>query len=789
MRKCVMIMLCAVCVTNGFTQTAYYKYFFDPNATIHTDTFDLKYNSTFDYVDYMNIDSVVVTRPKIKSRNSTSFKETVFSNAILPVNCKATVLKETDDGYGNTIQQISLKNITSEVFGYDYKYNLTTQTVFQPFSDCPFDPTLKNTFPDSIKRFLLPTTDIQSTDATISALAQQISKGCVTLADIVEAAILWNKKNLTYDFTFNYDRQDAVSVLQYKTAICEGYSNFTCAVLRSLGIAARRVDGRINKTGIIEFTWDGVKKKFPQTEGGHSWIEVYYPSINQWVASEPQQYANLITADYVAEINNSEESFLSYTVRSQFNQKGTCVNSFNSETSDTLYSRNLSIVRHEPKPLTSGSFSPYFCLDVTVKQGCSSSSDLPDVAEAISGTYNICESTLGAVYTVPAIARADSYVWTLPDGSIRTTTINSVTIDIIGFPQSGILKVKGHNSYGDGLESSLPIWVLALPSAFVIQGPSELCIGQGTAVYTINNNGSTPSWTVFAGATATGTATTLTLALQANISSGNLKVHGSNSCGNGPVTTFPVSIVTKTSKPIIKDTTLIMCDNSSIVPQFIVTNPVGTVTWIQNDAKTTADTLIPVKPVTDVTSTLFVTQKANGCTQSDTAKAVLNVFKKPAVPEILSGSLTGCCYVPFLSLRNVNSNDSIQWFLNGNAFKPQNVNFTPQSVGKYSVIVIDSLGCFSQTSNVVTITELAVPEISKQSITLSPNPTNGNVMVAGESLTVATVEVYSWLGVLLETKQRLNEKLSIDLSKYPAGIYNIVVRNGQGRWTGSVIKE
>ena len=782
----------AFSVIVGFTQIPSYKFFLNDSAKVVTDTFTVKYNASFIYSSYNLIDSIVVKREKMKSRNSYSYNQKVFKQTINPVNCSAYSLDEKPDSYGNIIQQIVVKNITSSSFGFDVNYSLSNQTLLKPFNDCVYDSTIYKTFNDSIKKYTLPTIDIQSTNQEIKALAQEIVKGCVTTSDIVQAAILWNRNNVSYDFTLNQSNQDAVNVLHNKTAICVGFSNFTCAILRSLGIAARTVGGIKIESGTIRYSYEGNKYSFSKGAEAHSWIEVYYPSINKWISSEPQGKANFIFPDYVSELTDLQSSGIYTHIYSSQHVSGTYQYSFASETSDTLYNYNMSVLRTETIPQNIRTFNPYFCLNVGINKDCSSTVQLPGNALTISGKNDVCQEIIGEVYTVPTINNATSYIWTLPDGTLKTTNANTLSIDINGFPTSGVLKVKGHNDFGDGAENSIPIRVKSLPIKYTITGNSEICSNQGTAMYTINNTTDSPKWSVLPGTTSTFSTGSLTMKLSSLTKSGTIQVYGNNSCGDGPLSTFAITVGSKTAKPILKDSSFVMCDNASALPTFVVTNPVGTITWIDKGITKTGNSFMPQKPTIDNKAIILVTQSANSCGNSDTVKAVLTVFKKTAAPELVSGSLTGCCYVPVLILKNVAKNDSVQWFLNDSPLNIKNIpltSFQPKVIGNYKVSVTDSLGCFTQTSNVVTILVLDVSEFDIQNIKMSPNPTKGLLNVSGDVLTNATIEVYNWIGVLMQSTKSSTDNVSIDMSDYANGVYSVIVRNAYGQWTGKVVKE
>jgi len=97
---------------------------------------------------------------------------------------------------------------------------------------------------------------------------------------------------------------------------------------------------------------------------------------------------------------------------------------------------------------------------------------LPSNAEIITGLATVCQGQNAIVYTVPAIANATSYVWTLPTGTAGTSTTNSINVNYGALAVSGNITVKGKNECGDGTASTLAIVVNPLPAkpAITING-------------------------------------------------------------------------------------------------------------------------------------------------------------------------------------------------------------------------------------------------------------------------------------------------------------------------------
>jgi hypothetical protein len=89
---------------------------------------------------------------------------------------------------------------------------------------------------------------------------------------------------------------------------------------------------------------------------------------------------------------------------------------------------------------------------------------LPLTAGIISGAA-VVNPGQKVTYTVPVIANATSYVWTLPVGATGSSSANSITVDFGAAAVDGNISVKGSNACGEGTASSLAIKVNKAPVA------------------------------------------------------------------------------------------------------------------------------------------------------------------------------------------------------------------------------------------------------------------------------------------------------------------------------------
>ncbi|UBM62629.1 thiol protease/hemagglutinin PrtT [Candidatus Sulfidibacterium hydrothermale] len=92
----------------------------------------------------------------------------------------------------------------------------------------------------------------------------------------------------------------------------------------------------------------------------------------------------------------------------------------------------------------------------------------PDKAGSITGDTVVCQGQDSVLYTLPEIATATSYVWTLPDGKTVETSTDSVYIHYGSSSVSGFISVYGKNKYSKGAPDSLAIRIKKQPATPVI---------------------------------------------------------------------------------------------------------------------------------------------------------------------------------------------------------------------------------------------------------------------------------------------------------------------------------
>lgn len=292
--------------------------------------------------------------------------------------------------------------------------------------------------------------------------------------------------------------------------------------------------------------------------------------------------------------------------------------------------------------------------DITITDGIMCCTPLPDNAGTVTGLATVCQGQSGVIYTVPAIANATGYTWTLPAGSGITSgaNTNTITVDFSVSATSGTITVMGTNQCGNSAASSLNVTVNSIPSdAGVISGPASVCQGQTGVSFTVPviSGAVNYQWAVPSGATiASGSGTnSIAVDFSSGAVSGNITVYGSNSCGNGSTSSYAVTVETLPSAAgSISGTSPVCQGNSGIV--FSVPAIVGATgyTWsvpagavITNGANTNTVTIDFSGTASSGTISVFGT---NLCGNGSPSSFDVIVNSIPATPVDMSGDNTVC---------------------------------------------------------------------------------------------------------------------------------------------------
>jgi hypothetical protein len=273
---------------------------------------------------------------------------------------------------------------------------------------------------------------------------------------------------------------------------------------------------------------------------------------------------------------------------------------------------------------------------------------LPSAAGSISGASTICQGQSSVSYTVPVIAHATSYVWTLPSGATGTSTTNTIMVDYGVSAVSGDISVKGSNSCGFGTISTRAITVDPLPSAAgTISGITTVCQGQSSLIYTVPPilNASSYIWSLPEGATGTSTTNSITVSYGASAVSGNITVNGNNACGEGTASLLAITVNPLPSGDGIINGNSTVCQGQSSVTYSvgIMPNAVSYI-WSLPTGATGTSTInsITVDYSVSAVSGNISVKGRNSCGDGAASNLAITVNPLPLAAGTISGTSTVC---------------------------------------------------------------------------------------------------------------------------------------------------
>ena len=250
---------------------------------------------------------------------------------------------------------------------------------------------------------------------------------------------------------------------------------------------------------------------------------------------------------------------------------------------------------------------------------------VPDPAGAISGRTTVCQGELNITYSVPVINNATSYIWSATAGiDIVSNSGNSIVVNILTSASSGSITVKGRSIDGDGTPSSLSITVNPIPlPAGTITGSATVCQGATSVNYSINaiSFATNYVWTVPANASIVSSSDTPFPNITVNFSNtavtGDVTVHGTNSCGNGVSSSHTVTVT-----PLVA--------------------AAGPISGTQTVCQGAASVSYSVNDIANATSYIWV-YSGTGATITGSTKSVLISFSSNATPGNLTVRGTNSC--------------------------------------------------------------------------------------------------------------------------------------------------
>ncbi len=196
------------------------------------------------------------------------------------------------DSHGNKIityiWKRPTKSITCEV-----SFDVTSEVLLDRLdSSTPFPDA---GFPKDIQVYLQPTSVVQSNHPSIKSKAESLTEGISDQYAAVQAILHYLVDHLKY--VLIPQKFDALYSLETGKGNCQNYSHLAAALMRSVGIPVRIVNGVSLKKAFNIEAGEYVHT-FEMAQGRHAWIEVYFAD-NGWIPFDPQQSSYFVENRYI----------------------------------------------------------------------------------------------------------------------------------------------------------------------------------------------------------------------------------------------------------------------------------------------------------------------------------------------------------------------------------------------------------------------------------------------------------------------------------------------------------
>ena len=377
---------------------------------------------------------------------------------------------------------------------------------------------------------------------------------------------------------------------------------------------------------------------------------------------------------------------------------------------------------------------------------------------AITGITTLCSGQSGVAYSIPAVAGATSYTWSVPSGASITAgqTTNNITVTF--GVSSGNVNVTANNSCGSSAASTLAATITSsTPSTpGTITGLISPCSGQAGVVYTIAPvaNATSYKWTVPTGGSITTGQGTTSATITFGNNSGSVSVAASNGCGTSGAQTLAVTIITvapATPGPITGPA--VVCGSQTgVVYSIAAVSGATNYTWnVPAGATITAGQGTPSITVSYGSTGGNLTVTANNACGISAANilAITISSSVPAAPGSISGPTTFCSGSTgnIYTIDAVSGATSYTWSVpsGSTVVSGQGTNTVTVTFGSTSgnITVKSVNGCGSSSTSILAVT-MATPPATPGAITGTVGPCSGQMSVVYYIAPVSGATYYSW---------------------------------------------
>ncbi len=399
----------------------------------------------------------------------------------------------------------------------------------------------------------------------------------------------------------------------------------------------------------------------------------------------------------------------------------------------------------------------------------------------ISGLNSLCAGSDGVLYTTePGFT---NYVWAISYGGIITGGLNTnqVTVDW-ATAGSRSISVMYDNGLGCTTQAIFNVTVLSVPVP-IISGESSVCSGSIDLVYTTQLNYSNYVWTVSPGGT-----------ISSNLGDNSISVNWTGS-GNQTVS---VDYTNELGCQSLSPTVF----NVNVAPRPDASGPVSGPDFV---CAGTNGVEYSVTPISNALSYEWVIPAGATIASGAGNSSIILDFDQNANSGIITVHGVNECGnglaspdfnvqlnpVPVTPVITQNGDTLFssaysgnQWYLDGVSIPgATGSEFVAVYLGNYHVeVTLD--GCSSAPSNEIFVSQIvSADELKAASFEIYPNPSHGlfNIKIETPGIEVYNIEICNYIGALIWKQDNVsidrNYSAKVDLNGYPAGVYNVTLKN------------
>ncbi|MEI7663123.1 MAG: T9SS type A sorting domain-containing protein [Bacteroidota bacterium] len=452
-----------------------------------------------------------------------------------------------------------------------------------------------------------------------------------------------------------------------------------------------------------------------------------------------------------------------------------------------------------------GSGAQTVCVNYTNSSGCMAALPVcynvqvnPTPVPTIGSNNAPCVGSTGNMYYTES--GMTGYNWTVSPGGAIASGQGTSAINIT-WTGVGAQTVTVNYTNTTGCTAITPtvynLFVNPMPNAAgAVTGTSTLCAGTSGVAYSCSEilNATSYTWTLPAGATiATGAGTkSITVNFGATAVSGDVKVAGTNSCGNGTVSpAFPVTVNPLPAAPgPITGPSFVCAYSTGVAYSVAPINGAASYSWTMPagasimSGATTPNILVSFGP--DLGNWYYIlVHGVNSCGTGPGAPGVnLSIGGIPITPTVVN---IGNVLYSFQFTGN-------QWYYEGTAIPGATGDtYTVTNNTGYYWCQVTIGGCSSDISNKVWMVVTGERELQNSNFNVYPVPNDGRftVSITSPVRDTFTIEVFNQLGVMIyelgDVQVNGTFEKQLDLRPVANGIYSVVFFNSGHKMVKKVV--